>query len=114
MAYTDLKYLKTITDGDKQIIGEMIEMFVQQVPDFVKNFREFYATHQYASLGKEVHKAKSSLQIMGMVELEKEMKIFQSKIIDGTDVESYPDHIRHFETQCSMAFTELREELARL
>lgn len=114
MAYTDLNYLKTITEGNKEIVREMIEMFILQVPDFIKNLNSLYQSGQYLALGKEAHKAKSSLQIMGMTDLEKEMKRFQLKTIEGVDVESYPEHIRNFEIQCEAAIKELQAELASL
>ena len=114
MAYTNLDYLRTITEGDKAIIREMIEMFLQQLPGFVKNLNELYQSGQYLALGKEAHKAKSSLQIMGMKELEQEMKRFQLKTIEEVEVESYPVHIRNFETQCLAAVAELKAELALL
>ncbi len=114
MAYTNLNYLKAITGGNKQIIQEMIEMFVLQVPEFIQNLNRFYQTGHYTELGKEAHKAKSSLQIMGMIELEKEMKTLQLKTIDKTDIESYPAHISHFEIQCNGAVEELKAELAKL
>jgi len=74
MAITNLSYLRKITDGNNVIIREMVELFFQQVPEFIKNFHFYYQTGQYIALGKEAHKAKSSLQIMGMFELEQEMK----------------------------------------
>jgi len=114
MAYTDLNYLKTITEGNKEIVREMIEMFILQVPDFIKNLNSLYQSGQYLALGKEAHKAKSSLQIMGMTDLEKEMKQFQLKTIEGVDVESYPLHIRNFEIQCAAAIKELQAELVSL
>ncbi|MCK9639162.1 MAG: Hpt domain-containing protein [Prolixibacteraceae bacterium] len=114
MAHTDLNYLKTITDGNKAIVREMIELFILQVPDFVKNLNELYQSGQYLALGKEAHKAKSSLQIIGMNDLVKEMREFQLKTIEGVDVESYPLHIRNFEIQCEAAITELQAELASL
>ncbi|MCL4482277.1 MAG: hypothetical protein M1445_06625 [Bacteroidetes bacterium] len=112
MAYTNLDYLKTVTDGNKQVIREMVEMFISQVPIFIANLNKFYHDGQYTELGKEAHKAKSSLQIMGMAELEKEMKILQLKTIDQTDIESYPIHISRFEIQCRGAIEELKAELA--
>ena len=114
MAYTDLNYLKTITEGNNAIVREMIEMFILQVPEFIKNLNSLYQSGQYPALGKEAHKAKSSLQIMGMTDLEKEMKQFQLKTIEGVDVESYPMHIRNFEIQCEAAIKELQAELASL
>jgi len=114
MAYTNLRYLKTITEGNKAIIREMIEMFTLQVPDFINNMKNHYDSKQYIALGKEAHKAKSSLQIVGMNELEKEMKAFQLKTIEGTDLESYPKYIALFETQCLAAVAELKTELASM
>lgn len=114
MAYTNLNYLKTITEGNKVIIREMIEMFLAQLPGFIQNLNELYKTGQYAALGKEAHKTKSSLQIMGMTELEQEMKRLQHKTIEEIDIESYPVHIRNFEIQCEAAIVELKEELASL
>lgn len=114
MAYTNLDYLKEITDGDKQIIRELIQLFLLQVPDFIANMNKYYNTGDYIALGKEAHKAKSSLQIMGMSELEKEMKTLQLRTIDGTDVENYPVYISHFETQCQSAILELNSELQNL
>ena len=114
MAYTNLHYLKTITEGNKEILREMIEMFINQVPEFIENFKKYYDNKQYSALGKEAHKAKSSLQIMGMSELEKEMKTFQLKAIEGAQIESYPLHINHFETQCLTAIEELKIVLSSL
>ena len=111
MAYTNLEYLKEITDGDKQIIQELIQLFLMQVPDFIANMNKYYNSGDYISLGKEAHKAKSSLQIMGMSELEKEMKTLQLRTIDGAEVENYPVYIRHFEIQCQAAILELNAEL---
>ena len=114
MSYTNLNYLKEITDGDKQIIRELIELFLLQVPDFITNLNKYYNSGEYILLGKEAHKAKSSLQIMGMSELEKEMKTLQLRTIDGTEVEKYPEYISHFEAQCKAAITELKAELEKL
>lgn len=114
MAYTNLDYLREITDGDKGIIKELIELFITQVPDFISNMHKHYDSGEYILLGKEAHKAKSSLQIMGMSELEKEMKTLQLRTIDGLEVENYPVYISHFETQCAIAIEELKAELEKL
>ena len=114
MSYTNLRYLRTITEGNKEIIREMIEMFGLQVPDFIKNMKDLYESKQYSALGKEAHKTKSSLQIMGMNELENEMKELQLKTIEGIDVENYPRYIDLFEKQCHAALEELKTELANL
>ena len=114
MAYTNLRYLRTITEENSEIVREMIEMFILQVPDFIKNMKIHLDSKQYSALGKEAHKAKSSLQIMGMSDLEKEMKIFQLKTIEGIEIENYPKYIALFETQCLAAVEELKADLATM
>lgn len=114
MAYTDLKYLKSIIDGDKNILREMIELFLMQVPEYVANMHAFYQAGQFDLLGKEAHKAKSSLDIVGMTELGKEMKVLQLKILEGVDYNGCLVYIHLFETQCNEAIEELRAELAVL
>jgi len=114
MTYINLNYLRTITDGEKPVIRMMMEMFTEQVPEFIQNLNRLYQAGDYIALGREAHKAKSSLQIMGMTELENDMKILIQKTIEGTGVESYPEHIRNFETQCTGALTEIEAELSSL
>lgn len=114
MAITDLKYLKTITEGDKEILREMIELFLKQVPEYIANMHSYYQSGHFDLLGKEAHKAKSSLDIVGMTELGKEMKILQLKILEGHDYDECLVYIHRFETQCTEAIEELRAELALL
>lgn len=114
MSYTNLQYLRTMTDNNPMVIREMIALFLTQVPQFIQNMNQLYQSGDYLALGKEAHKAKSSLQIIGMSELELEMKQFQLKTIAGTDIESYPAYIKKFELDCEAAIQELEEERSRL
>jgi HPt (histidine-containing phosphotransfer) domain-containing protein len=109
MAYTDLNYLKSITDGDPEIMNEMKDIFIEQVPVFIENLKRLLAEEQYIELGKEAHKAKSSVMIMGMEELARDLKTLQLATIAGTNVESYVDFVRKFEEQCLGAVKELKK-----
>jgi HPt (histidine-containing phosphotransfer) domain-containing protein len=114
VAYSDLTYLKTITEGNKEILREMIEIFLMEVPQYILNLNNFYQSGQFEALGREAHKAKSSLQIVGMTELEKEMKIIELKVQEGADLEGCINYIRHFEIQTQAAIKELQAVLAAL
>lgn len=114
MTYINLNYLRTITDEEQPIIRMMLEMFLEQIPEFIQNMNRMYQSGDYIALGREAHKAKSSLQIMGMTDLENDMKILIQKTIEGTDVGSYPEHIRNFEIQCTGAIAEIAAELTSL
>ncbi len=109
MTYIDLNYLKSISGGDAGIMNEMKDIFIEQVPEFIENLKKFLKEGNYLELGKEAHKAKSSVMIMGMEELAKDLKTLQQATIAGTNVESYPDFVKKFEEQCLGAVKELKK-----
>ena len=114
MALTNLNYLQTITEGDKDTMCEIIEMFFDQVPEFVGNLKRFLAEGKYPELGKEAHKAKSSVMILGMEQLGHDLKSLQLATIAGTHVETYAPMVTRFEKECLIAIEELKKELINL
>ncbi|MGF7139509.1 Hpt domain-containing protein [Roseimarinus sediminis] len=114
MAYTDLTYLKEITGGESSIVREMVEMFVAQVDEFKENLHKHLNDGNWAELGKEAHKAKSSVLIVGMEELGKNLKKLQLLTEEEKEVETYPEYIKMFDEQCDAALIELQEELDQL
>ncbi len=114
MAYTDLNYLKEITGGEPEIVKEMIEMFIEQVAEFKVNMDNYLANKQYIELGKEAHKAKSSVLIVGMEDLGKNLKKLQLLTEANKEVETYPDYVKMFNEQCDAALIELQAELNSL
>jgi HPt (histidine-containing phosphotransfer) domain-containing protein len=114
MAYTDLSYLKEITGGESSIVIEMVEMFLEQVDEFKENMTKYLNDKNYVDLGKEAHKAKSSVLIVGMEELGKNLKKLQLLTEANSEVETYPDYVKMFIEQCDEAVNELREEIKKL
>ncbi len=114
MAYTDLTYLKEITGGESSIVREMIEMFLEQVEEFNENLDKHLKDKNYVDLGKEAHKAKSSVLIVGMEELGKNLKKLQLLTEANAEIETYPDYVKMFHEQCNEAVKELNEELNKL
>ncbi|MFA9389886.1 MAG: Hpt domain-containing protein [Prolixibacteraceae bacterium] len=114
MAYTDLSYLKEITGGESSIVIEMVEMFIAQVDEFKENLDKHLKDKNWLDLGKEAHKAKSSVLIVGMEELGKNLKKLQLLTEEEREVETYPDFVSMFNEQCDAAVGELQEELKKL
>lgn len=114
MAYTDLSYLKEITGGESSIVVEMIEMFVGQVEEFKTNLNQHLKDENWVELGKEAHKAKSSVLIVGMEELGKNLKKLQLLTEEEKEIDTYADYVEMFEEQCDAAVEELKGELENL
>lgn len=114
MAYTDLSYLKEITGGESSIVIEMVEMFISQVDEFKENLNKYLEDKNWVELGKEAHKAKSSVLIVGMEDLGKNLKKLQLLTEEEKEIESYPDYVKMFMEQCEAAVDELQVELKNL
>lgn len=114
MAYTDLTYLKEITGGESSIVKEMVEMFLAQVDEFKENLTKYLNEKNYVDLGKEAHKAKSSVLIVGMEDLGKNLKKLQLLTEANAEIETYPDYVNMFIEQCDAAILELQEEMKKM
>jgi HPt (histidine-containing phosphotransfer) domain-containing protein len=110
MTYLNLDYLESMAGGDPDIIQEMKDIFIAQVPEFIENLNTYLKEGQFIELGKEAHKAKSSVMIMGMEELGKDLKTLQLATIAGTNEDTYPLIIKKFEEQCLGAIEELKSK----
>ncbi|MCT4587857.1 MAG: Hpt domain-containing protein [Carboxylicivirga sp.] len=68
-SHIDLGYLESITDGSQDLIKELIEIFIEQIPEFVDGFEEGLTQKDWMKVAAVAHKAKSSVMSMGMQEL---------------------------------------------
>lgn len=114
MAFTNLEYLRNITESDPKSMREIILLFIEQIPVLIKNMKKNLHDKNYIQLGKEAHKAKSSVMVMGMEELGQELKGLQLDTVYGTGKEEYANHVQRFEEQCNKAIEELERELEQL
>ncbi len=67
--YVDLSYLEGIADGDKGIVKELVEIFLDQMPEFTDGFADSLKDKDWLKIAAIAHKAKSSVVSMGMHEL---------------------------------------------
>lgn len=103
----ELTYLKEMSGGNKELAREMIDIFITQVREFNVSLREHYEKQEYEKLGKLAHKAKSSISIMGLEDLAKDLKRLENMAKEGKNVEVYPDILEKFTNQTTAAIEEL-------
>ena len=65
----DLTYLKSIADGDSEIVTELINIFLDQIDEFTGGFEKYFNDEDWRGVAALAHKAKSSVISMGMTEL---------------------------------------------
>ncbi len=65
----NLTYLESISDGDSDIIKELINIFIGQIPEFFEGFAKSYENAEWLKIAAYAHKAKSSVLSMGIDDL---------------------------------------------
>lgn len=65
----DLSYLEDITGGDKEMMLEMLNLFIEDIPSQVEKIREAVEKKNMKTLRAESHKLKPTLQYVGLNEM---------------------------------------------
>jgi len=105
----NLSYINDMAGGNNEIVFEMIDVFIDQVPEFLEEMNACYEKKDWYNLGLIAHKAKSSVAILGMESQAKELKHLEILAKDGAETEQYLDIIKGFENDCQIAIKELNQ-----
>jgi len=114
MPLTNLDYLKNITDNDSDSMREIIELFIEQIPQSIESMHKYLGEKRFADLAKEAHKVKSSVEIVGLTDLGLALKTLQQSILNQKDTDTYYLTICRFETEGLQAIKELKEVMSKL
>lgn len=74
MEHVDLSYIRSVADGDEELVKQFIEIFVSQVPEFTADITKARREQDWRALAASAHKAKASIASMGLEELALNMK----------------------------------------
>ncbi len=62
----NFEQIDEITAGDDEFKKDLIEIFIAQIPEFLKNMNDSLESDNFELLARESHSAKSSVLIFGM------------------------------------------------
>jgi HPt (histidine-containing phosphotransfer) domain-containing protein len=109
MNKTNLGYLITTMDNNREMVLELIDIFIEQVTEFGNEFEDLYKNKNFDGLGKLAHKAKSSVAIIGMDNLSRKLKELEQLAGNEENPEEYPAYINYFRQECAEAIKELND-----
>ncbi len=107
--YADLTYLESMAMGTNDLIVEMIQIFIDQLPEFTEGLAAHLKNGDLPALGALAHKAKSSVAVMGMDALATDLKTLELTAKAGKDQEQYPILVDRFIEQVTVTGRELAE-----
>ncbi len=67
--WIDLSYLESVSGEDREIMEELITIFLDQIPEFNEDLDKNFREKRWRKIAAIAHKAKSSVLAMGMEEL---------------------------------------------
>lgn len=111
---TNLDYLKEITGGESEIMKEFIQLFFDQIPEFVDDLTNHLNNKKWKELGEVAHKAKSSVMTFGMEDLGIRLKKLQLKTQKLENIETYESEVKEFVSLMEIAKQELEEDISKL
>ncbi len=109
--YTDLSYLEEISGGDSDFIQEIIQLFIDQMPQSIEEMKAGYEENDPVRVGEAAHKSKPSAIYVGNKTLEERLKTLQNlKNTQQFDDQS-KELIKEVETLSNKVIEELKERI---
>ncbi len=110
--YVDLTSLKNRTKGNRELMLEMIALYIEQTPILIRQMKQGVQDRDWASVYMAAHKIIPSFSIMGM---HNDYEIMARKIQEYSSVREHLDEVNDMvlkiEDICTMACEVLKGEL---
>lgn len=104
--FINTEYLYNISDNH-DFIKKILSLFKEQVSIYKKDLPVFLEQNKFNDLAELVHKAKSSISIIGMTKQADDLKKLENDIRNLRNTETYFDRIQHFILDCDSAVSEI-------
>lgn len=111
----DLSFLQEATDGNKELIQQLVDLFREQVDEFRGEMEDSLAENDAERLRKVAHKAKGSISALGMMDVRASLQEMEDVCIGyngGSLKEELGEKVESFLRDIRQALSELDEYLA--
>ena len=109
-----LAHLSKMVYGNKQYMVEMIEIFLDQIPTTIANIEASLTVNDWDKVYYEAHKVKSTINIIGLMELKKIIDQINSYAYVKENVEEIPALFDSFKKMAIEEVKQLQIELNKL
>jgi len=97
----DLSYLNQVFQGNQVMIKQIISMFVKQVPSYIQEMEECVLKMDLDGLHPLAHKAKSSIAMLGLKDMEELILSIESRSKNGENLDELPDLVKQVSEECN-------------
>lgn len=107
----DLSYLNQVFQGNREMINNIIQLFLQQVPCYISEMEECVRKNEPLSLHPLAHKAKSSVSMLGIRDMESCIVQIEQNSKNLRNLDHLPDLVSSVKMSCEEVCLQLKEIL---
>jgi HPt (histidine-containing phosphotransfer) domain-containing protein len=107
----DLSYLNQVFQGNQEMVRNIIQLFLEQVPEYVKEMEACVHRDDLLALHPLAHKAKSSISMLGLKNMERNILTIEELSKEHRDMEKLPLLVRQVHDECKVVYSQLQKVL---
>jgi HPt (histidine-containing phosphotransfer) domain-containing protein len=111
--HINLLFLEENTQGDPELMSELIEIFLHTTPPMLEELDRFYEGKEWNMLRKSAHKLKSNLFTLGIHELTAPILMVEQFTGEDAHLVETGGLIKKIREVSQLAFNELELELEK-
>lgn len=104
----DLSYLNQVFQGNQEMIHNIIQLFLEQVPQYIEEMEDCVVRNDLISLHPLAHKAKSSIAMLGLRSMEKRIVEIETNSKQHHNLEGLPSLVHEVKSECNLVNEQLR------
>ena len=112
--HTDLTYLNEIANGSNTFIVQMLNIFIEQMPQALIRMDAAVKNKDWKSLRMIVHKIKPSTIFTGLKEITEDVPLLEEYAAEESHIDAIPGLVDKITKVCTGAILELKDELKHL
>ena len=111
---TDLGSIIEQAEGDIGYIREMIEIYIQSMPEYLNELNFFFEQKNWQEVKKQAHKMKTPAVYFGAIELKDLLYRVEIYTAQNSSTELFVNTVKRINELCMQSCKELNEELVKM
>lgn len=108
----ELSMIEAIAGGDTEFVNTMLHLFIETMPQSMKELQEHSAAGEWELMGKTAHKMKSTIDSMGIVSLKQDIRTLEMNGKQQLDLENIPQMVMHVNTILDQTISQLKKDFS--
>jgi len=102
-------YLKELANGNEKFINDMIDIFLTEIPEEIRNLENGIKNKSYDIVKQAAHKLRSTVPFVGLDKhIEKEIQEIEKLAETGSGSEKMTELFKKVKDICEKAYAELK------